>query len=120
MGQLRARESRRVFDVTVHVGALGGVRGGFVLRAQDTPVVDAALRTDVVCSLLDEASPGATAWLVRPGRPELHDLDLQWLAAARIAFGIHGRRLHGYYAITRSGWLDVCSGQSRGWKRLRL
>src|SRR3954453_11259094 len=35
VGRLRARESRRVFDPSVHVGILGGGRAGFVLRAKD-------------------------------------------------------------------------------------
>ena len=50
----------------------------------------------------------------------MHDLDLQWLAAARTAFGMHGRPLEGFYALTRTGWRDVLTGESRVWKRLRL
>ena len=121
VGRLRAYESRRIFDAGVHVGTLGGPRSGFVLRAQDLPVVDPGLRVEVVTALLAGAgAAGGTAWLVRPGRPDLHDLDLQWLAAATLAFGIHGRRLDGFYAITRVGWLDVRSGDQKVWKRLRL
>ena len=49
---------------------------------QDLPAVDAALRADVVSALLEDAPPDwCTAWLLRPGTPEPHDLDLQWLAA---------------------------------------
>jgi hypothetical protein len=121
VGRFRARESRRVFDASVHVGLLDGPRDSFTVRAADLPVVDAGLRTDVVSALLDD-SPGdwRTAWLVRPGVPELHDLDLVWLAAARTAFGMHARPLEAFYTVTRSGWLDVLSGESRVWKRLRL
>jgi hypothetical protein len=105
----------------VHVGVLGGDRTGFVLRARDLPVMDAALRIDVVSRLVqDSPSTWCTAWLVRPGATERHDLDLQWLAAARTAFGIHGRRLDGCYAITRSGWRDVLTDDGRVWARLRL
>ena len=118
---LRARESRRVFDVAVNVGVPADVRDSFVVRAQDLPAVDAALRIDVVSSLVEQTPVDADrAWLARPGLPEPHDLDFEWLAAARIAFGIHGRRLKGFYAITRSGWLDVIGGDRRTWKRLRL
>lgn len=121
VGRFRARESRRVFDLSVHVGVLAGSRDSFVVRAQDLPAVDAALRIDVLSSLLEE-SPDRwrTAWLVRPGTPEVHDLDLQWLAAARTAFGMHGRSLDGFFVVTRSGWRDVLTDEMRVWKRLRL
>ena len=121
VGRFRARESRRVFDASVHVGVLDGPRDSFTVRAADLPVVDAALRADVVSALLDDApADWRTAWLVRPGVPHLHDLDLAWLGAARTAFGMHGRPLEAFYAVTRSGWLDVLTGESRAWKRLRL
>ena len=121
VGRFRARESRRVFDVSVHVGVLGGPRDSFVVRAQDLPAVDGALRTDVVAGLVDGSPAGwGTAWLVRPGTPEPHDLDLQWLAAAWAAFGMHDRTLDGFFALTRSGWRDVLTDEARVWKRLRL
>jgi hypothetical protein len=121
VGRLRGRESRRVFDAGVHVGVLGGPRDSFVVRAQDLPAVDAALRTDVLCSLVEQApSTWRTAWLVRPGLPELHDQDLRWLAAARTAFGIHARPLEGFYVVTRTGWRDVLTDETRVWTRLRL
>ena len=121
VGRFRARESRRVFDLSVHVGVLGGPRDSFVVRAQDLPAVDGALRTDVVAALLEDSPDDwRTAWLVRPGTPEQHDLDLQWLAAAGTAFGMHGRPLHGFFVITRTGWRDVLTDETRVWKRLRL
>jgi hypothetical protein len=121
VGRFRARESRRVFDLSVHVGVLGGPRDSFVVRAQDLPAVDGALRTDVVAVLLEDSpTDWRTAWLVRPGTPEQHDLDLQWLAAAGTAFGMHGRPLHGFFVITRTGWRDVLTDETRVWKRLRL
>jgi hypothetical protein len=127
VGLLRARESRRIFDATVGVGRLGGDVGdredrqGFVVRAQDLPAIDGSLRTDVMSALLEqtEAWPAA-AWVARAGCPTPHDVDLQWLAATMAAFGAHGRALEGFYAITRAGWLDVRTGESRTWKRLRL
>ncbi len=121
VGRLRVRESRRVFDLSVHVGELGGERDSFVVRAQDVPVIDAALRTDVVAALVAHTENHVrTAWVVRPGLPVPHDLDFAWLSAATAGFGIHGRPLQGFYAITRAGWLDVRSGAHRTWKRLRL
>lgn len=118
---LRERESRRVFDLAVSVGTLAGVHDSFVVRAQDLPAVDAGLRIDVMSSLVEQAPPGqVAAWVTRAGGPDPHDLDLEWLSATTVAFGIHARRLAGFYAITRSGWLDVRTGERRTWKRLRL
>jgi hypothetical protein len=120
VGGLRERESRRVFDASVHVGRLGGERSGFVLRAQDRLAMDEGLRIDVLCRLLDGTGiDDHTAWLVRPGTPEPHDLDLRWLAAARTAFGVHGRALDGCFVITRTGWRDVVTGEEQVWARLR-
>ena len=121
VGLLRARESRRVFDVALTVGELGGERDSFVLRAQDVPAMDTGLRIDVVSSLVGQTAPEAVcAWVTRPGVPHPHDVDLEWLSAAIIAFGMHGRELAGFYAITRTGWLDVRTGARRTWKRLRV
>jgi hypothetical protein len=121
VGRFRNGESRRSFDPSVHVGELGGDRTGFVLRARDRPAMDVEMRIDISCRLVAE-SPSAwrTAWLVRPGTPECHDLDLHWLAALRTAFGIHGRPLDGCYVITRAGWRDVVTGDQQLWARLRL
>jgi hypothetical protein len=121
VGRLRLRESRRVFDASVHVGQPGGPRTGFVVAARDLPVMDVELRVDVVARLLEDAS-GAwqTAWLVRPGSPEPHDVDLQWFSAARVAFAMHDRPLDGCYVVTRSGWRDLATNEGRTWVRLRL
>jgi hypothetical protein len=120
VGLLRSRESRRVFDVSVNVGTLGGARHTFVVPAREAGAVDWALRTDALVALLELAPGAGTVWLVRPGEPSPHDLDLAWLAAARHAFGVHGRVLGEFFALTRRGWLDVLTGESRAWKRLRL
>jgi hypothetical protein len=121
VGLLRQRETRRVFDPAVYVGSLDGERDSVVLPARDRPVLDTGLRTDLVGGLLESTGPEhRTAWLVRPGRPELHDDDLAWLAAARAAFAIHERPLDAFYAVTRYGWLDPVSGECRAWKRLRI
>jgi hypothetical protein len=121
VGLLRRRETRRTFDTAVHVGELGGQSAGFVARAQDLPVLDAGLRTDVVCGLLAGLTTAtATAWVVRAGTPETQDVDLRWYAAARSATDVLGRRLDGCYVVTRTGWLDLLTGRRRTWVRLRL
>lgn len=121
VGRLRAGESRRVFDTAVHVGLLAADRARFVARAQDLPALDRALRIDIVSEMVDEAVPGPlTVWVTRPGTPEPHEDDLRWLSAAEIACGQHDRTMAGFYAITRTGWLNVHTGQQQTWKRLRL
>ena len=121
VGLLRQRESRRVFDTAVHVGTLGGTHDSWVSRRADAPVVDAALRTDVVSALLERTEGlSDTVWLTRSGRPEAYDEDLAWLAAATTAFAQHGRAVGGCYAVTRYGWRDVRTGEARSWQRLRL
>ena len=121
VGRLRERETRRVFDTTVYVGTLGAGRDSFVVRARDVPAIDGAVRIDVVSALL-ERTPGdhRTTWLTRVGRPDPYDQDHAWLAAARTAFAMHGRPLEGCFAVTRYGWRDELTGESRAWKRLRL
>jgi hypothetical protein len=121
VGRFRARESRRVFDLAVHIGQLGGRRDIFVVPARDLPVMDVGLRTDVAAALLEGTDESwREAWVTRPGTPELHDLDLQWLAAVREAFAMHGRTLEGFWVITRFGWRDALTEETRVWKRLRL
>jgi hypothetical protein len=50
----------------------------------------------------------------------LHDYDVAWHAAAQRSFGAHEVELLGFRAVTRSGWIDVRTGERRTWKRLRL
>ena len=121
VGLFRVRESRRVFDAAVNVGVPAGPRDSFVVRAQDLPALDAALRVDVLASLLEGSGPDwRAAWLTRSGDVEPLDADLDWLRAAATAFGMHGRPLDGFYVITRTGWRDARTGERRVWKRLRL
>ena len=121
VGRLRRRESRPVFDTTVQVGRPAGGRDSFVLRAQDRPAFDAALRVDVLSRMLEDAPDDwRSAWLLRAGTVDLHDDDLRWLAAARTAYAVHDRVLEGFWVVTRFGWRDVVTDEQRTWKRLRL
>ncbi len=122
VGRLRSHESRQRFDTVVHVGSLGGAPRTCPVPSAD-PVLDVGTRTDVVSALLETAptaEKAACVWLTRAGEPELQDEDLAWLSATRQAFGSVGRRLDGFWTVTRKGWLDVRSGEGRTWKRLRL
>jgi len=121
VGLLRQRETRRVFDTVVYVGTLGGDRDSFVARARDLPAIDTAVRIDVLADLLDRTDDRLrTLWLTRAGRPEPYEDDITWLAAAGTAFAMHGRPLEGCFVVTRFGWRDVRSGESREWQRLRI
>ena len=112
VGELRRRETRRVFDASIHVGRLDAdleSHERFVVRAQDLPALDAALRVEVVSRLVADADPEPDlAWLVRPGQPEPYDADVDWCAAAATAFAVHGLTLTGFFAVTRYGWRDYC------------
>jgi hypothetical protein len=145
VGMLRRRQTRRRFDAVVEVGVVDGPRRSATVPAAVRPLLDPGTRSALVTTLLEEyvgqpivesrppapepsptggsdktvACPTA-AWLVRPGEPVLQDDDLAWLSAADRAFASSGAELAGFYVITRTGWLDVRSEESRTWKRLRL
>lgn len=122
VARLRSKESRRRFDTVVHLGLLGQTERACAVTLDDQQVLDAGTRTDVVSSLLERhpESAGVCVWLTRPGEPQLQDEDLAWFSAANRAFGALGRRLDGFWSVTRTGWLDVRTGEGRTWKRLRL
>ena len=123
VGEFRAREQRRRHPLGVHVGEPGGWRETVELPWPESSCSDAGLRLDVVTALLGRTDPAVTAahgWLTRPGAPEVHDADLAWHAAARHAWEVHGLVLSGFHALTRTGWVDVLTGEHRVWKRLRL
>jgi hypothetical protein len=119
VGRLRARDQRRTFPTELHLGQPAGPRVSL-----EVPTADVGLRLDLVCALLDrwrEQHGGpAFGWTVRSGVPTPHDADLAWYAAAVRAFGAVGEALQGFRAVTKAGWLDVVTGESRVWKRLRL
>lgn len=122
---LRRREGRRRFDTVVHVGELGSEERSCALPDDAREVLDPGTRTDIVTALLEElvaAREGtnrARGWLTRYGEPELQDEDLTWLAAAIRAFGVLQLDLEGFWTITRTGWIDVRTGERRVWKRPR-
>ena len=123
VGELRAREQRRRHPLEVHVGEPAGWRESLELPWPEPAWHDSGLRADMVQALLSRTPAEvvtASCWLIRPGVPELHDADLDWYAAAVRGFGAHDVALAGFRAVTRTGWLDVVTGERRTWKRLRL
>ena len=116
--RIRAVEDRPSFPLGVHVGSPGGERRSLEVRWPVPSEYDDGLRFDLVAGLLDHLGCGDSidpvwAWLTRPGVPEVHDVDLLWLAPARHAFEALGVPLAGFLAVTPAGWLDVVTGESR-------
>ena len=124
VGDFRFREQRRRHPLGVHVGEPTDWRESLELPWPEPRWHDSGLRDDLVTALLSRTDPAsvvtAHAWITRPGVPELHDADLVWYAAAVRGFGAHGVGLTGFLAVTRTGWVDVATGDRRAWKRLRL
>ena len=124
VGRLRALQRGRRFDTVVHLGRLGGALRTCSLTHAELPALDAGTRTDVVSRLLEDepaaSAQPASVWLTRPGEPSVQDEDLAWLSAAGRAFAAFDRHLDGFWTVTRTGWLDVRTGEGRTWKRLRL
>lgn len=131
VARLRTRRPREPFDLTLHVGSLDGPRVGFVVHARERSDLDRGVRTDLVARLLRQAldagsedprpTPGIPAgtsvWLTRPGSPSEEDDDHAWHAAARSAYASLGRTLGGFWVVTRTGWLDLVTGERRLWTR---
>jgi hypothetical protein len=113
VADLRARESRRVFDPTLYVGSLVADRDSFVVRARDVPAIDRAVRVDVVDALLSRVGGARSAWLTRAGAPDLLDTDVDWMNAARAAFAMHGRTLSGFWVVTPRGFCDAVTGEAQ-------
>ena len=123
VGAFRAGEQRRRHPLAVQVGVPDGWRESVELPWPEPGWHDHGLRVDVLTALLARTDPAVTeahGWITRPGVPALHDADCAWYAAAVHGFGVHGVALSGFHAVTRTGWVDVVTGESRAWKRLRL
>jgi hypothetical protein len=124
VGRFRAAQPRRVFPLGVHVGTPAGPRCEVEVAWPVPAQYDAGLRFDVVSALVErwaaETGGEAYGWVTRPGVPQLHDHDVEWHAATGRAFGACGLELLGFRAVTRTGWVDVVTGESQAWRRLRL
>jgi hypothetical protein len=107
----------RTFPAVVQVGIPDGVVRRFTVRRGDQ--TDHSLRSDIVAAMLGRRPAGCPwVWLTRPGELDLHDLDVQWLAAARTAYAEAGVDLT-MVVVNRRGWRDPRSGAGRTWVRVR-
>lgn len=103
---------RRVVPPVFHIGVPGGRRGRDQVGVAEAREFDSGLRADLVDRCLDCFDPGEPVllpWLTRSGDLVAHDVDHAWAAAAREAFGRHGRAFPGFWVITRSGWMDLAT-----------
>ena len=108
----------RALPTTAHVGLPGGEH----VSIQHALDHQAALAADLVVRALDGLTDteGACAWLTRGGELDRADVDATWFAAARSGFARHGVPLPHFYVVNRHGWLDLVSGESQVWKRVRV
>lgn len=124
VGRFRAEHPQRTFPMGVHLGEPAGPRLSFEVPWPVSEEYDAGLRLDLMSGLgASWAGAGCgrgSVWLARLGVPELHDQDVLWHAASLHALSAFGVRLDTFRVVTKSGWLDVRTGQRRTWKRLRL
>ena len=115
----RAFEHRKVFAPVVHVGVPGGVVLAYE-PPRDQPL-EHGLLADLVAAWLQRTTTEAVdplVWVTRTGDFVLEDADAAWLSAARSAYAEADVPLT-MVVVTRRGWWDPRSGQSRVWKRLR-
>ncbi len=112
-----AAGTRRALPTTCHVGILGAER----VELRDGDAHDIALRTDLVERALDglDSVLGSGGWLTRGGDLTRCDADAGWFAAARTGFDRHGLRLPWFFVVNRTGWVDLVSGETRTWSRVR-
>lgn len=104
----------------LHVGVVAGERVSGRLPPLGT--LDHALRVEVLAALLEGAPTGTEGlWVTRPGPPVVLAEERGWASAAMVAFGLLGHDpAQVCHAVTRHGWVDLRSGESRVWRRLRL
>lgn len=111
-------ERRQSHLPILHVG-LPSMREVVHPIRSDEPT-DHALRADIVAAMVRRAGMAGTplVWLTRSGELIDQDVDTDWLAGARQAFGEAGLRLV-YVVVNRHGWRDPRSGLETSWVRLR-
>jgi hypothetical protein len=125
VGRFRDSRRARVFPMEVLVGEPSAARVGLEVPWPVPPEYDAGLRFDLALALVERWPLGPAfrppaAWVARMGAPEPHDEDHLWHAAAVRAFAAHGWELDTFRVVTRAGWLDLRTGRTRTWVRLRL
>lgn len=111
-------ERRQAHLPILHVG-LPGARKVIHPVRPDEPT-DHSLRADIVAAMVRRVAMAGLplAWLTRPGELIDQDVDAEWLAGARQAFGEAGLALV-FVVVNRHGWRDPRSGLQLSWVRMR-
>lgn len=107
--------NKRAIVPTLHLGSPAGE----FFSIREAPWYDDALRADLAghaLSCLDEAEP--LAWLTRAGELAPQDADHAWCAATMTAASRVPCRI-AFYVVTRRGWLELQTGRSHEWSRVR-
>jgi hypothetical protein len=121
VGSLRMREQRRLFPAELCLGSYGEHRLTVALPWPLPPEYDDALLGELTDALWDRCHGGSrSVWLVRPGVPDLHDVDVRLAAVVERVADCRGVPASPFLVVTRYGWLEPRSGETRRWKRLRL
>jgi hypothetical protein len=92
---------------------------GAVDAVAEDPAWDHALRTDLLTALLwRRRALDPLVWLTRTGSLAWQDVDQRWYAAflaSREEAEVGAQLL----VVTRHGWHDPATGQTRTWRRIR-
>lgn len=112
---LARTEVRRRHPTLLRVGDPCGAAD---VVAED-PAWDHALRTDLLTALLwRRRGQNPLVWLTRTGSLAWQDVDQRWYAAflaSRVEIGLGAQLL----VVTRHGWHDPGTGETRTWRRIR-
>ena len=118
---------RRALPFTAYVGVPGAVRTpltealteALVGDLPDDPALRADLVERVVDSLAERDLRRACGWVTRPGPMRVDTRELAWFVAVTAGFARHGLVLPAFFIVGRSAWLEVRSGRTREWARVR-
>ena len=118
---VRSAGRRRALEYTAYVGVPGAARTAFAHDPDHDPVLRADLVERAVDALPERLPErgGACAWVTRPDGFEVDTRDHQWFVASRTGFERHSLELPAFFVVGRYGWLEVLSGRTRTWTRVR-
>lgn len=110
--------SRRNVPPRLYVGQPGMERLPVTTAVGDGPG-EAGWRADVLERAVAGVDSPVCSWLTRSGALQPGDHDLAWCGAALTAFARHGLELPGFYVVNRHGWVDVLTGETVCYHRIR-
>ncbi len=118
--RLKTRSGRRrTLPRLLHVGDPAGAR--LVVPLDGLPVGDRGLAADLLTRALDRMGDPdrQQVWVTRAGLLAPEDDDWRWRTGTSVARARRDRAPGAFYVVTRHGWLELPSGVSRSWQRMR-